>query len=85
MYIIKGKSMASNLLVICSFLTFVFNSKARAIGVSNFEENHLRDILELHSLIPSVNQVSMKIFLNCFFFLLCFFCEGGISSLLGGV
>jgi len=31
--------------------------KARAIGVSNFEMNHLEDIIELKSLIPSVNQV----------------------------
>eukprot|EP01147_Barroeca_monosierra_P004428 gene4428-8541_t len=29
---------------------------ARAIGVSNFEENHLHDILSLQSLVPSVNQ-----------------------------
>jgi len=36
----------------------VFNEgKALAIGVSNFEQNHLEDILELNSLIPAVNQV----------------------------
>ena len=36
----------------------IFQSgKARAIGVSNFEQNHLEDILELGGLIPSVNQV----------------------------
>lgn len=33
------------------------NGNARAIGVSNFEENHLADILDLNSLIPSVNQI----------------------------
>lgn len=31
--------------------------KARAIGVSNYEQHHLEDILELNSLIPAVNQV----------------------------
>jgi len=31
--------------------------KALAIGVSNFEKDHLEDIFELGSLIPSVNQV----------------------------
>ena len=29
----------------------------RAIGVSNFEVNHMEDILELKSFVPSVNQV----------------------------
>ena len=36
----------------------LFNSgKALAIGVSNFEKNHLEDILSLKSTVPSVNQV----------------------------
>jgi len=36
----------------------IFNKgQARAIGVSNFEENHLQDIFDLKSLIPAVNQV----------------------------
>lgn len=36
----------------------MFNSgRARAIGVSNFEQNHLQDILDLNSLVPAVNQV----------------------------
>lgn len=30
---------------------------ARAIGVSNFEQNHLEDIFALKSLMPSINQV----------------------------
>lgn len=36
----------------------LFNSgKARAIGVSNFEQNHIEDIIKLNGSIPSVNQV----------------------------
>ena len=36
----------------------LFNSsKALAIGVSNFEKNHLEDIFMMNSLTPSVNQV----------------------------
>jgi len=39
-------------------LEVIFNKgQAKAIGVSNFEENHLQDIFDLKSLIPSVNQV----------------------------
>eukprot|EP01084_Bolivina_argentea_P258099 434986_1 len=30
---------------------------AKAIGVSNYEKDHINDILELNSLIPSVNQI----------------------------
>ena len=33
------------------------NGKTLSIGVSNFERNHLDDILVMNSLIPSVNQV----------------------------
>ena len=33
------------------------NGKARAIGVSNFEADHIQDIVDLKSLLPSVNQV----------------------------
>ena len=36
----------------------VYNSgKAHALGVSNFEKNHLEDIMKLNGSIPSVNQV----------------------------
>ena len=36
----------------------LFNSgKALAIGVSNFETNHLEDILVMNSMVPSVNQI----------------------------
>jgi len=39
-------------------LVTIFQSNgARAIGVSNFEVNHLEDIFELGGVIPSVNQV----------------------------
>jgi diketogulonate reductase-like aldo/keto reductase len=31
--------------------------KARAIGVSNYEKNHLQEIFDLKSLLPAVNQV----------------------------
>ena len=31
--------------------------KTRAIGVSNFEKNHLEDILAMNSLLPAINQV----------------------------
>jgi len=38
-------------------LEVVFKAgKARAIGVSNYERNHLEEIFELGSLIPAVNQ-----------------------------
>ena len=33
------------------------NSKAHAIGVSNFEVNHIQDIVDLKGLLPAVNQV----------------------------
>ena len=39
----------------------LFNSgKALAIGVSNFEQNHLEDILLLKGMTPSVNQVEFQ-------------------------
>ena len=39
-------------------LEYLFNNgKARAIGVSNFEINHLQDIVDLKGLLPSVNQI----------------------------
>merc|ERR1712228_545954 len=38
-------------------LEFIFNEgKAKAIGVSNFEQKHLMDIFDLNSLLPAVNQ-----------------------------
>ena len=39
-------------------LEYLFNNgKARAIGVSNFEVNHIQDIVDLKGLLPAVNQV----------------------------
>ena len=39
-------------------LEYLFNNgKTRAIGVSNFEINHLQDIVDLKGLLPSVNQI----------------------------
>eukprot|EP00118_Oscarella_pearsei_P024743 m.306705 g.306705 ORF g.306705 m.306705 type:complete len:335 (+) comp41516_c0_seq1:50-1054(+) len=38
-------------------MEFIFKSGgAKAIGVSNFEQNHLQDIIDLKSLLPAVNQ-----------------------------
>ena len=31
--------------------------RAKAIGVSNFEQNHLNDIIELNELLPALNQI----------------------------
>ena len=36
------------------------SGKAHAIGVSNFERNHLEDILVMNSMVPSVNQVEYQ-------------------------
>ena len=42
-------------------LESVYNSgKALAIGVSNFEQNHLDDIIQLNSMIPAVNQIEFQ-------------------------
>jgi len=38
--------------------------KARAIGVSNFEVNHLQDIIELNSSLPAVNQVEYHLYFH---------------------
>ena len=39
-------------------LEYLFNNgKARAKGVSNFEVNHIQDIVDLKGLLPAVNQV----------------------------
>ena len=37
--------------------TIYKDGKARSIGVSNFEKNHLEDIIMMKSMTPSVNQV----------------------------
>lgn len=33
--------------------------KARAVGVSNYQQNHLQEILNLKSLVPAVNQIEL--------------------------
>ena len=39
----------------------IFNTgKARAIGVANFEENHLEDIIVMGGILPAVNQVEFN-------------------------
>eukprot|EP01006_Ploeotia_vitrea_P024036 TRINITY_DN56748_c0_g1_i1.p2 TRINITY_DN56748_c0_g1~~TRINITY_DN56748_c0_g1_i1.p2 ORF type:complete len:344 (+),score=54.55 TRINITY_DN56748_c0_g1_i1:137-1033(+) len=44
-------------------LEHLYNTgKARAIGVSNFETNHLMDIYELKSLLPAVNQIETNVY-----------------------
>ena len=41
----------------------IYNAnKARAIGVSNFEKNHLEDIISMGGLIPAVNQIEYSIY-----------------------
>lgn len=41
----------------------IYNAnKTRAIGVSNFEQNHLEDIISMGGLIPSVNQIEYSIY-----------------------
>lgn len=35
--------------------------KTKAIGVSNFEQNHVQDILDMKELLPAVNQVNTQL------------------------
>src|SRR5690606_11402785 len=35
------------------------SGRARAIGVSNFLENHLQDVLKQGSVVPAVNQIEL--------------------------
>src|SRR5690554_189545 len=35
------------------------SGKARAVGVSNYMENHLQEIIDLKSLVPAVNQIEL--------------------------
>ena len=34
------------------------SGKTKAIGVSNFEKNHLEDIISMGEMLPALNQVS---------------------------
>ncbi len=38
--------------------------KVRAVGVSNYMEKHLKEILDLHSLVPAVNQIELHPYLS---------------------
>lgn len=40
--------------------TILQSGKALAIGVSNFEQNHLQDIIDMNSTLPAVNQVEFQ-------------------------
>ena len=41
----------------------IYNAnKTRAIGVSNFEQNHLEDIISMGGMIPAVNQIEYSIY-----------------------
>ena len=38
--------------------------KVRAVGVSNYQEKHLKEILNLRSLVPAVNQIELHPYLS---------------------
>ena len=38
--------------------------KARAVGVSNYQKNHLQEIINLKSLVPAVNQIELHPYLS---------------------
>jgi diketogulonate reductase-like aldo/keto reductase len=40
------------------------SDKARAVGVSNYQENHLQEIINLKSLMPAVNQIELHPYLS---------------------
>ena len=40
------------------------SGKARAVGVSNYQESHLHEIINLKSLIPAVNQIELHPYLS---------------------
>lgn len=40
------------------------SGKARAVGVSNYQENHLQEIINLKSLVPAVNQIELHPYLS---------------------
>lgn len=37
---------------------------ARAVGVSNYQESHLQDIIDLKSLLPAINQIELHPYLS---------------------
>ncbi|NLZ94638.1 MAG: aldo/keto reductase [Bacteroidales bacterium] len=40
------------------------SGKARAVGVSNYQENHLQEVIDLKSLVPAVNQIELHPYLS---------------------
>ena len=42
----------------------VQSGKARAVGVSNYQEKHLQEIIDLKSLVPAVNQVELHPYMS---------------------
>lgn len=40
------------------------SGKARAVGVSNYQEKHLKEIIDFKSLVPAVNQVELHPYLS---------------------
>ena len=40
------------------------SGKARAVGVSNYQQNHLQEIIDLKSLVPAVNQIELHPYLS---------------------
>ncbi len=40
------------------------SGKVRAVGVSNYQENHLKEIIALKSLLPAVNQIELHPYLS---------------------
>lgn len=40
------------------------SGKAHAVGVSNYLEKHLKEIINLHSLVPAVNQIELHPYLS---------------------
>lgn len=42
----------------------VQSGKSRAAGVSNYQESHLKEIIDLNSLVPAVNQIELHPYLS---------------------
>lgn len=40
------------------------SDKARAVGVSNYQKNHLQEIIDLKSLVPAVNQIELHPYMS---------------------
>ena len=42
-------------------LSLTLSGKVKAIGVSNFEKNHLEDIISMGEMLPALNQVKLTV------------------------